>query len=121
MLELGCEYRFGPWKLGLEPHIGLGMTSDLATFLYLGLWRAFPIAARWRLTPSFAVSLFSKGNGPDLGHPIEFRSGLVISRTIGSRAEIGVGIYHLSNGGLNEVNPGANSLLIRWLLPTRRR
>jgi hypothetical protein len=119
VLELGCEYRFVPWKFGLEPHVGLGVTSDLAALAYLGVWRAFPISSRWRLTPSIAVSLFTPGNGEDLGHPIEFRSGLVASRTLRSGAEIGLGIYHLSNGGLGDLNPGANSLLVRYLLTPR--
>ena len=49
VFELGFEYRLAPWKLGLVPHAGLGVTSELAAFFYLGLWRAFPIAAHLSL------------------------------------------------------------------------
>jgi hypothetical protein len=121
VLELGFEYRLAPWKLGLEPHLGLGVTSERDAFAYFGLWRAFSISTRWRITPSFAVALYRQGDGSDLGHPIEFRSGLVISRTLSSGAEFGLGVYHLSNGGLGDTNPGANSLLLRYFFPRRSR
>jgi hypothetical protein len=121
VLELGFEYRLASWKLALEPHLGLGVTSELDSFAYFGLRRAFSISTRWRITPSFAVALYRQGDGHDLGHPIEFRSGLVVSRSLSPSAEVGLGLYHLSNAGLGDTNPGANSLLLRYLFRRRSR
>ena len=65
------------------------------------------------------MSLYERGEGKELGGPIEFRSGLDIQRRLDGGTKIGLGIYHLSNCCIYDLNPGTNSLLLRIVLPDR--
>ena len=40
---------------------------------------------------------------------VEFREGVVLS-WVGPRFRLGIGVYHASNGGLGEHNPGTEVL-----------
>lgn len=120
-VELGVDYRFEPIRWGLVPHVGLHATEDETVFGYVGLRRNFELSARWLLTPSFEVSLHDSGDGKDLGHVIEFRSGMVLGRRLVNGGRVGVGFYHLSNSSLSATNPGANSVLLRYVFPPRKR
>ncbi len=117
---LGLDYGFRPRRWGLEPHIGVAATEDSTFYGYAGVRRHYRLGGRFVATPSFAISLWEQGDGKDLGHVVEFRSGLAISRQLASGARIGVGIYHLSNSSLASRNPGSNELLFRLVLPTAR-
>ena len=64
--------------------------------------------------PSFTPGLYSKGNGKDLGHVIEFKSELQISLDIFSNSQLGFSYNHLSNASLGTKNPGANSYMFNF-------
>jgi hypothetical protein len=117
-LELGVDYQFRPVFWGLEPILGLGVTSDQALFGYGGLRRPFELGhSRWYLAPHFAVTLFDRGEGKDLGQTLQFRSGLEVLYELQGGTRVGFGYYHISNASMDEVNPGANSLLLRVVVP----
>lgn len=123
-VEGGIDYRSGPWgRYRLTPFGHLGFTEEEGVFGTVGLRRPFEIgpSRRWIVEPSFGVSLYDDGDGKDLGGPVEFRSGLDVRLRLRSGVELGLGFYHLSNAGIYEHNPGTNSLLLRVLLPERRR
>jgi lipid A 3-O-deacylase len=126
-VEAGIEYRFRPfrlWSVRLTPMAGLSATEDGNAWIYAGLRYDFDLSARWVLTPNFAVSLYDQGgDGKDLGHVVEFRSGLEISCRLGKDhgsgpvgPRLGLLFYHLSNASLSEVNPGSNSLVLTLAL-----
>ena len=65
-------------------------------------------------TPSFAPGLYSKGDGKDLGHILEFKSELQISVDYISNSQLGFSYNHLSNASLGSKNPGANSYMFNF-------
>lgn len=114
-VEIGLQYRLRSLAFRLVPHFGVHLTSDSAAFAYAGLRRPITVSRRWLLTPSFAVVAFEKGDGKDLGQVLEFRSGLDLTRRLGSSAKISLGVYHISNASMAEDNPGSNSGLLTYV------
>ncbi|MCZ6727505.1 MAG: acyloxyacyl hydrolase, partial [Acidobacteria bacterium] len=72
------------------------------------------------LAPNFAVSLYEQGDGKDLGHEIEFRSGLELACSHRGGSSLGLEFYHISNSSISDVNPGSNSLLVYYSWPLGR-
>lgn len=110
--ELGFEYRFEPRAFELVPTVGATLNTDEGGYVLAGLRRDFRASERWVVTPHFGVTLFDQGDGKDLGHAVEFRSGLEVSYRLNDRSRLGLSFYHLSNAGLDETNPGAESLVL---------
>ena len=103
--------------------IGGGMvTSAGAAHVFLGLSIDVPVGRRVIFRGSFAPGYYLMGSGEkDLGHPIEFRSGLEVAVPLGGQRSIGIEFYHISNGGLGPSNPGAEGLSLTLTLPFGRR
>ena len=116
VLEAGVEYRFRPpraWRsIGLRPMAGVSANEDEAFWAYGGLRYDFAFSAHWVVSPSFAVTLYEEGDSKDLGGSLHFRSSLELSYRFASGRRVGVGFYHLSNAGLEDRNPGQNSLVL---------
>jgi hypothetical protein len=115
-LELGVDYELPElvklWRLA--PIAGIGATSDEALFAWGGLRRTFELGdSPWTLAPSFAVTVFERGDGKDLGQTLQFRSGIELMYRRRGGLRVGAGYYHISNGSMDDVNPGVNSLLLR--------
>lgn len=120
-VEAGLDVHFRERLLGVRPVLGLGLTSDEATFVYAGLRRPVRLGGSgFHLVPNFAVALFDRGDGKDLGFVVEFRSGIELLYELGGGARLGFGFYHMSNASIDDTNPGANSFLLRYLLAPRR-
>jgi lipid A 3-O-deacylase len=66
---------------------------------------------------SFMPGLWSQGTGPDLGHPVEFRSGAEIGWQIRNGVKVGISYDHRSNGDMVRVNPGLETLTLRVHVP----
>jgi len=110
--EVGFELRFAPRAFELRPVIGVAVTSDEGGYVLAGLRRDFDVAERWVLTPHFGLTVYDEGDGKDLGHAVEFRSGVELAYRLNDRSRLGVSFYHLSNAGLDETNPGSESLVL---------
>jgi hypothetical protein len=133
----GVEARWGLFRLPLgqrhlpiEPALGLTANDDGGTYAYLSLRldAAETLAAltggspppaaterRWRLIGFTGLGHYRAGDeGRDLGGPLEFRSGLELSRRIGRRSRLGLSFDHLSNAGLYDSNRGSESLVLAW-------
>ena len=109
--ELGFEFQRPFRETGFNVVGGLAATDDEAVWAYAGTSYSWQPANRWRLRPGFAVSLFEKGDGKDLGGAIEFRSSLEATARVRSNLRLGILVYHLSNAGIYDLNPGSNSLV----------
>ncbi len=112
--EAGLEVRFPAGRWGLVPVVGAAGTDRSAYYLTAGLRRDLPLAPRWRLAPGLGVALYEKGDDKDLGGSFQFRSMLELSYAVSRRSRLGVVFYHLSNAGLDDLNPGSNSLVLNW-------
>ncbi|MDC1353059.1 acyloxyacyl hydrolase [Pelagibacteraceae bacterium] len=97
----------------LSPITGALLTADSAAYIYTGVQAQYNLG-KIKLTPSFAPGLYSKGDGKDLGHILEFKSELQISVDFVSNSQLGFSYNHLSNASLGTKNPGANSYMFNF-------
>ena len=115
---LSVEYtHHSGWIWKIKPMGGVLLNFDGALYGYGGFGLDIFFGRRLVVTPSLAVGLYSDGGGKDLGHVIEFRSSVKLAYRLASRARIGLDLFHLSNAGLDDVNPGANVLMLTYSLP----
>ena len=122
--EVGAELRFTPHRLGFLPRfipdfipvIGAMGTAKGIFYGYAGFRLDFPVADRWVTTIGFGAGNYHHGDGKKLGGPVEFRSSIELARRLGERSRLGLALYHLSNAGLYEHNPGSESLVLDWTI-----
>lgn len=100
---------------------GVTANEDNGIWVYGGARYDVEIASRWTLAPGFAVTLYDKGDGKELGQTLEFRSSIEIARRLSDRVRAGFVFYHLSNASLSETNPGANSAVLSLAFRRARR
>jgi hypothetical protein len=109
--ELRFEYRSRPIAPGLRLVAASIATSDRSLFAGTGVAYQFRVGA-WDLTPTFVPGYYRRGDGRDLGYPLEFRSQLEIGRRLRGGPRIAIALSHLSNAGLGSRNPGQESLTL---------
>ena len=97
----------------ISPITGALVTADSAAYVYTGVQANYKLG-KINFIPSFTPGLYSKGNGKDLGHIIEFKSELQISLDLFSNSQLGFSYNHLSNASLGKKNPGANSYMFNF-------
>ena len=97
----------------LSPITGALVTADSAAYIYTGVQANYKLG-KINFTPSFAPGLYSKGDGKDLGHVVEFKTELQISFNFLSNSQLGFSYNHLSNASLGTKNPGANSYMFNF-------
>jgi hypothetical protein len=122
ILEVGWELRFAARRLRWLPHwvpdaipvAGAMATSQGSLYGYAGLRWDIPVGDDWEVSPQFAAGLYYRDAGFELGGPVEFRSGIELTRRIGERHRVGLLLYHLSNAGIYRLNPGANSRVVTF-------
>jgi len=98
----------------LSPVTGFMITENNAAYGYTGV-QAFYNLGQLNFTPSFTPGLYSKGDGKDLGHTIEFKTELQFSLDLSSNSELGFSYNHISNASLGDKNPGANSYMFNFI------
>lgn len=111
-IEGGAELRMPAGHWGLAGVVGLYGNDQRSWWLFAGLRRDFRVIGAWIVTPGFAVTFYEQGDGKDLGGPLEFRSAVEIGYEWGGRSRLALVLYHLSNAGIYERNPGSNSLAV---------
>jgi hypothetical protein len=121
--ELGAEVRFRPHRFSwlprfipeLSPATGAFVNSKGGFYVYSGLRADFPLREPWELSIQFAPGVYSAGsNGFKLGGPVEFRSGIEVSRQVGERGRVGLMLFHISNAHIYVHNPGSESLVVTY-------
>jgi hypothetical protein len=96
-------------------------TSEGAVYGYAGFRLELPAAERWSVAPHFAAGAYTGGDDKDLGHGVEFRSGIEVAYAVAAGGRIGLALYHLSNAGLGKRNPGSESLILTYSFSPRLR
>jgi len=116
--ELGFASRRFRWLPrvvpGLSPTVGAMATAKGTLYVYGGFRCDLPLGKTWRWSPQLATGVFYRYAGHNLGGALEFRSGIEVSRRLGERAHLGLTLYHLSNAGLFDSNPGSESLVLTF-------
>ena len=114
----GFEYRGKRFsKFDLVPAFGYIWTENDADYYYTEIKRDFALNERWVMTSSLGVGLFHQSEEIDLGHSVEFRSGIEFARVFKNNYRLGAAFYHLSNSRLSADNPGTESLVISFSIP----
>ena len=119
--QYGIEYRFksfsGPWSFRLRPAIGFTVANDSAKYFYSDLKHDFYLNDYWLLTPSFGAGFFKDSSEIKLGSDFEFRSGLEFAYQFKNKVRAGIAIFHISNAGLSDRNPGTEVLAFSLSIP----
>jgi len=119
--ELGGELRFAsvatgeaPTRWTLRPAMGVMGTSEDAVYGYAGFRLELPVNDWLTLTPQLGAGYYDRGEDKDLGGHFHFRSGIEATLRVTGRHSVGVLFYHLSNAGIDNLNPGEESLVATW-------
>jgi len=115
--EFRVEWRGRAFWWKLKPLAGVMATSNAAVYGFGGLAADFRLGRRLVLTPSFAAGLYSDGGGKDPGSAIEFRSAIQLSWQFDGGGRLGATVYHISNAGISDNNPGTEVLSIGYAIP----
>lgn len=117
--QFGGEYRFAPYYYSLRPGIGLNISNDGSVYGYGGVFWDIDLmdGALW-ITPNFSAGLYHEGDGKDLGGAVEFRSGIEVSYLFANEHRVGIAFNHISNASIYDRNPGAETLLVNYHIPS---
>ncbi|HYQ72384.1 MAG TPA: acyloxyacyl hydrolase [Gammaproteobacteria bacterium] len=110
------EYRFPVDWSGFRPQAGLFVSEDSVAYVYTGLGYPFSLSEKWSIVPSVSAGYYNDGTGKDLGNSLEFYSQLRLEYQPASNGRIGLGYGHISNAGLGDDNPGAETLYLSYSL-----
>lgn len=114
------EYMSGKKLWVFNPFAGVMGTLDSAVYGYGGIAYDIKLADHWVLTPSFAAGIYARGDGRDLGSPVEFRSAIALDYEFDNGVRAGLQFFHISNAGLTEQNPGTEVLMATYGMPLGR-
>ncbi len=119
-LRYGAEFR---WRemgvLKLRPSAGIINAENDASYYFLGLRRDFALSEHIILSGSFDAGYFEERDELQLGLQMEFRSGAELSYRFDNEYRIGLALYHLSNGGFGDRNPGTEAVVLSLIAPIR--
>jgi hypothetical protein len=115
--QFELQYRSGLKLWIFQPMVGVNASTDGSAYAYAGLSVDIFFGNRLVLRPSFAPGLYHDGDGKDLGSALEFRSALELAYRFDDRSRLGLEISHRSNAGIDEDNPGEESLMLFYHLP----
>jgi hypothetical protein len=115
------EYRFKEDYCGVHPYLILGLSKFGDNFYSgAGLLYDFKLSPRWRITISSGPGYYDHDRGSfNLGKSIEFYSNIELSTKIWHEQRLGLSFGHISNGGLGNHNPGAETLRLVDAIPFR--
>ncbi|MDP2492568.1 acyloxyacyl hydrolase [Shimia thalassica] len=90
-------------------------TADEDYFLGIGLVGTYDFDSPWFAEVSVMPGLYSEGSIlTDLGDALEFRSLLGVGYAFRNGSAVSLAIVHKSNASLGDVNPGVNTILLRY-------
>jgi len=113
------EYHSKPiWNIG-RTDISLSGAAIIGSegnfFVGGGVSAQRPLAKNWFIEASFTPGYYEDG-GPttELGNDLEFRTLIGVGRSLANGTKLSVGLSHISNGGLDDTNPGVNAVTLRF-------
>lgn len=115
--DFRLEYRHDGSFLGLKPWAGVELTGAG------GVWGGGGVAFDVALTRSLVVTLstgvgaYGRGSGKDLGAVTEFRSQIEVGYRFPDRSRLTAAFGHLSNAGIGDTNPGAETATLSYQIP----
>ena len=103
----------------IQPSVGFLGTKKNAQYGYFGLSLDlfFGNCKCFLLTPGLAVGWYIDGDDIKMGNRIQFKSGADITYKFRNNVRISLAIFHLSNAGIGDYNPGSETAIIRYHIP----
>lgn len=101
----------------VRPFVGSMVTMRGSFYLYGGLAFEFFFNKHFFLFPNFALGYYNKGNGKNLGYPLEFKTGIETGWQFDSFYRLSLVFFHISNAHLGSHNPGEESLAVSLSIP----
>ena len=95
------------------PITGGFITAKNSIYMYTGIEAQYKLGPI-NITPSFAPGFYEKGNGKDLGLPLEFKSEISLGFGLFEDAKVGYSYSHISNNTWGETNPGTDNQTISF-------
>ena len=111
LYEIDLELRLPAWRYCLRPIAGAALIENGGFFGYLGLRAEIPLSERFYIAPSTGLGFYEQ-SAYDLGGPFEIRNALELGWRPTPRTSVGVGMSHLSNGGVYDQNPGLETAYV---------
>ncbi|SFR39195.1 Lipid A 3-O-deacylase (PagL) [Yoonia tamlensis] len=109
--------RYGPF----QPTFGVSVAANGASWVGAGVkWSSTgvfdsPFFVETSLMPGY----YDAGDGPDLGGNLHFRSAFGIGYAFDNGATISVHYDHRSNGDTQDLNPGLETIALRYAIALR--
>ncbi len=116
-VEARAEYRSGFRFWIFKPLAGVMATTDGSVHAYAGVLSDFYFGRRLVISPSVAPGYYHEGSGKDLGSAFEIRSQLEVAYRFDDRSRLGMAFSHISNAGVGDTNPGAESVTLYYSFP----
>ena len=113
------EYRTAPFKefsaVDLSWMLVGNLDADGDVFFGGGIHSKWSFQSKWFVEASFAAGYYDAGSGgTDLGGNVQFRSLLGLGYQLSDNRSLSLAIDHLSNGGLEDRNPGREAVNLRY-------
>jgi lipid A 3-O-deacylase len=102
------------WRAGVLA--GVMLSPQGQAYAYGGIHTSLSLPWALQLRPSLAAGVYARGDGRELGSPLEFRSALSVERSVGE-VRLALYLYHLSNAGLGALNPGLEGIGLGFSVP----
>lgn len=117
--EVFLGYDFGVSYGPFQPTLGVSVSDHGGNWVGAGVkWTTQGlIDSPFFVEASLLPGVYSKGNGPDLGGAIHFRSALGAGYTFDSGATLTVFYDHRSNADTQILNPGLETIAVRYAFP----
>lgn len=117
--EFRFEYRHDQKFFFFKPFLAGAGTTTGSGFIGAGILLDVYLGNRFVLTPSVAPHYYWGGNKKlDLGHELEIRSQLEVAYRFDDRSRLGLAVSHYSNASIGETNPGTESAMVYYSIPT---
>jgi hypothetical protein len=113
---LSVEYRFSEQWAHLHPWLGLGWATDGALFAGGGVAYTADLSPAWSASVGFGPGYYERHQGADLGSHLEFYSFAELSYALRWGDRVSLRFAHISNGGIEEKNPGTELLTVGYAI-----
>lgn len=102
-----------------KPQLGILRSRFASHYVFAGVVRRSTVLSQTStpyLELNFAPGIYMHGDDQDtnLGHWLQFRSGVEIGYQFSDATKIGLAFHHLSNASLAEENPGTETLSVHY-------
>lgn len=117
--ELYIGYDLGRTYGPFQPTIGASITDQGAAWIGAGAkWTSTSIIdGPLFIETSLMPGLYAKGDGPDIGGALQFRSSFGIGYQFENGGTLLVSYDHRSNADTQDLNPGLETVAVRYAIP----